>query len=144
MRTKIGRSFVRCIITATCLLVALGNSGTFILCIGEDGHVAIEAAVSDCCESHRVDVTETPFVAFGRSDPQASSDDCGSCVDIPLSVGLTDILSIAKRASLVFVASAPVGPSPVETPQLSDLVFALESFMPTPYFTPLRSIILLI
>ncbi|MHC4464251.1 MAG: hypothetical protein ACYS6W_15725 [Planctomycetota bacterium] len=144
MRPKIGRSFVRCIIAATCLLVALANSGMFILCIGEDGHVAIEAAVSDCCESFGVGVTETPLVAFDRGGPQASTGDCGSCVDIPLSGGLTGALSIAKRANLVLVASAPVSPLPVETTQSSELRSALESFMPTPYFTPLRSIILLI
>jgi hypothetical protein len=142
MRTKIGRSFVCCIITVTCLFVALGNSGMFILCIGEDGHIAIEAAASDCCES--LGVTGTPLVAFDRGSPQASTGDCGSCVDIPLSGGLTGALSITKKASLVFVASASVSPLPVETTQLSELQSAPESFVPIPYFTHLRSIILLI
>ncbi|MHC4639220.1 MAG: hypothetical protein ACYTBV_17215 [Planctomycetota bacterium] len=144
MRAKPEQGSIRFISIAICFLVVIGNSELVVLCVGQDDHVAIEVAGSDCCESLAVCVARTDLTAVDKGGSVASNGDCSSCVDIPLSGGLVDTPGIAKRASLFFLASAPVGPSHVETSQLSELQLGLESFIPTPYFTPLRSIILLI
>jgi hypothetical protein len=144
MRTNLKQAYIRFISIAICILVVISNSQLFVLCIGQDGHVAIEVPGSDCCESVAVGVAKTDLTAVDKGGSVASNGDCSSCVDIPLSGGLADTPGIAKRASLFFLASAPVGLSHVETPQLSELQLAFDRFLPTPYFTPLRSIVLLI
>ncbi|MHC4193094.1 MAG: hypothetical protein ACYSP9_02825 [Planctomycetota bacterium] len=144
MRARPKQASIRFISVAICTFVLISNLQLFVLCIGQDGHVAIEVAGSDCCESLAVGVARTDLTAVDKGESAASNDDCSSCVDIPLSGGLADTPGIAKRASLFFLASAPVSPSHVETPQLSELQVALETSLLTPYFTPLRSIILLI
>jgi hypothetical protein len=144
MRTNLKQAYIRFISIAICTLVVISNSQLFVLCIGQDGHVAIEIPGSDCCESIAVGVAKTDLTAVDKGGSVASNGDCSSCVDIPLSAGLADTPGIAKRASLFFLASAPVGPSHVETPQLSEPQLAFDTFLPNPYFTPLRSIVLLI
>jgi hypothetical protein len=144
MRAKPKQASIRFISIAICIFVLISNLQLFVLCIGQDGHATVEVAGSDCCESLAVGVAKTDLTAIDKGGVVASNGDCSSCVDIPLSSGLADTHSVAKRASLFLLASTSIGPSHVETPQLSEPQLALESFTPTPYFTPLRSIILLI
>jgi hypothetical protein len=61
-----------------------------VLCIGQDGHVAIEASDSRCC-GHLPWVSGIQYahtlVAAGGS---AQDDDCGPCLDIPILSGLAE------------------------------------------------------
>jgi hypothetical protein len=139
---KSRQAYIRCISAVICLLVALANSEAVVLCMGEDGHVAIETVGSSCCESAQIGTSEGHSAVF-VDDSQYAGDDCGSCVDIPLSGGYAGSLNTAKKANLSFAASSPAAPLPA-SPQVSERQLAGKSLELTPFFTPLRSVILLI
>ncbi|MEK7993974.1 MAG: hypothetical protein AAB403_09250, partial [Planctomycetota bacterium] len=69
-------------------MLTFSSSEAMVLCIGQDGHVAIEASDSRCC-GHLPWVSGIQYahtlVATGSS---ARDDDCGTCLDIPISSGL--------------------------------------------------------
>ncbi|MBI5191008.1 MAG: hypothetical protein HZA22_10065 [Nitrospirae bacterium] len=66
------------------MVTACGGMDGYVLCITEDGRVAVEAASGACCD-------DSVFAAGTYTDPatrRASDEDdhhCDSCVDIPLS-----------------------------------------------------------
>jgi hypothetical protein len=125
------------------LLLAFSNSQAVILCIGEDGHIAVEVASSDCCTNPPVGTSKADVTIF-VDDSHSEDDDCGSCVDIPLFAGGAYTLTAAEKENPSHITTAAMGPLPVEAIQTSGLGLVLESFTPTAYFTPLRSVILLI
>jgi hypothetical protein len=141
MRPKLRRLHIRCITGIICLTVLFGNSDVAVLCISQNGHIAIEPARSTCCGHNPAGAAKQDPTAFVQHSHSAHND-CGSCVDIPLSGAFAGTVNIAKKVNLSFVTSTPIGPLPAEITQLSQLRLALKSFIPAPYFTPLRSIIL--
>ena len=97
------------------LLASFGRYGTFVLCFGEDGHVAVEAASAEhCCEP-------APAVPFRSSsgvplEPGSHQTDypCGSCMDIPLpiSVGVEVLPLTESRVLQHHQAVQPCKPFP--------------------------------
>lgn len=64
----------------------LGGAGTFVLCFGQGGHLAIEFAHEG---GH--DHAGNHLEGSGAEHPDSISDDgCNSCFDIPLSAGHAD------------------------------------------------------
>ena len=55
------------------------GSGATVLCLGSNGHVAIEQGIRRCA-----DVTTPSGGMVTNSDVQVDPDGCGSCVDLPL------------------------------------------------------------
>jgi hypothetical protein len=121
------------------------SSEAMVLCIGQDGHVAIEASDSRCC-GHLPLVScfqdAHTLVAAGCS---AQDDDCGACLDIPVSSGLDEAVQAPNEAH----------PDIVSSSFLVDLLLLdyFSSFESNPdlrplvvpsYFPPLGSVILLI
>jgi hypothetical protein len=125
-----------------CLLVVFSNCGVVVLCIGEDGHIAIETAGSGCCGHTLSAISKGDATAF-IEDSSPASEDCGSCVDIPLSGGVAGSVTISKKANAWSSVPTAVSTLPAANPQKSELKPAVKSFELTPFFTPLRSVILL-
>ncbi|MHC4623767.1 MAG: hypothetical protein ACYS4W_07675 [Planctomycetota bacterium] len=142
MRLKPRQTYTRLISAAICVFAVFGNSGEAVLCIGEDGHIAIEVAGNDCCGHSASDVSEIHQTAFA-GDYRSGNDDCGSCVDVPLCVGFSRTIISAKKVNHTPSAPGPASWWTVEPSGLSDLGLVSKSFTPSPYFAPLRSIILL-
>jgi len=74
------------------LLVGFGVTNSFILCIGEDGHVAVETAINDCCNQHPVISTQPANQShtenvISSADHPSDDNHCGSCIDVPLVTG---------------------------------------------------------
>jgi len=99
---KIQSRFVRCCKATTWLtllaylMIGFGITNSFVLCIGEDGHVAVEMISNDCCKgplsisnqtSHQSE-TERQLAA---TNPSSDDDHCGSCIDLPLTTGLSTV-----------------------------------------------------
>ncbi|MHC4575314.1 MAG: hypothetical protein ACYS76_14475 [Planctomycetota bacterium] len=143
MNVKLRQTYIRFIIAAICLPVVVGNSDMVVLCIGEDGHMAVEGVSSNCCGNLPVGVSDRGVPTFVADSSSANSGDCGSCVDIPLSTGVAGSLSMGKKVNLLFPALTAVIPLSAATAQISELKSALKSFELFPFFTPLRSVILL-
>lgn len=95
------------------LVTAGGNMDGFVLCITQDGRVAVEATSGTCCDSavFAVDPSGNP------STREASGEDdhhCDSCVDVPLLTSVlihqsthnaSSQLRVANLASAPFVAA---------------------------------------
>ena len=136
------RAYIQCISVVICLLVALSNCGVVVLCIGGDGHIAIETTGSGCCGHTFSAISKGDATAF-IEDSGPANEDCGSCVDIPLSGGFAGSATISKKANVWSCVTTAVSTLPQADPQMSGLKPAVESFEITPFFSPLRSVILL-
>jgi len=85
-------------------LAALNMSQARVLCLGADGHVAVEPAGHNHCVdgSH----THDHGVAGRRAGDHShvGSDPCGSCIDIPFPDGASDVSQRPKLAAAAVVS----------------------------------------
>ena len=124
------------------LLLTGGGSG-FVLCHGEDGHVAVEVAGGDCCAGLTAGASHRSSVASSEQGLPSKSNNCGSCVDISISIGLATLSKKPNPLNPALLVSTIPTPVDIKSSDFSEYQFDPESFIPNPYFTPLRSIILL-
>jgi hypothetical protein len=83
---------------ATSILVVLliyvfmaGNtSGELALCIGANGHVALEPAIHEHCHNHPHIEQNDPSSMEHEHDGHSESPHCKPCIDIPIFIGPTD------------------------------------------------------
>lgn len=125
------------------LLFAGGGPG-FVLCHGEDGHVAVEVAGGDCCDDLPAGASHRDSVASAEQRLPSKEDNCGSCIDISISIGSATVSKKPNPANSALLALTIPTPADISSSDFSKFQLAPESFIPTPYFTPLRSIILLV
>jgi hypothetical protein len=141
---KLVRKF--CIVCLSVLLsILLAGSGLqgAVLCHGEDGHIAIEAADSICC-SKISDCSSQVCSADSVEKELSSNHDCGACTDIPISVGFATVVKKLCRSNPALPASGIIAFANVYIPGFSEYQLVSEPFALSRFFTPLRSIILLI
>jgi hypothetical protein len=97
--------------TAIVLALAFTGAGDdVVLCLGGDGHVAIESVGPEGC----VEVAETVSHAAAASAISASSSHCGPCVDVALTASSTiAATSAAERtdAAPALISIATPGPA---------------------------------
>ena len=83
--------------TATSILLVLliyvfmaGNtSGELALCIGADGHIALEPVIHEHCHNHP-HIDHDPSSMEHEHDEHVESPHCKPCIDIPIFIGPTD------------------------------------------------------
>lgn len=81
---------IQCLSVPLCLVLMFSSSEAMVLCIGHDGHVAIEASGSRCC-GHLPPISCFPDAhCLIDSAGSAQDDECGPCLDIPISSGLSE------------------------------------------------------
>jgi len=84
--------------TATSILVVLliyvfmaGNiSGELALCIGANGHVALEPVIHEYCHNHPHIEQNDPSSMEHEHDEHLENPHCKPCIDIPIFIGPTD------------------------------------------------------
>ena len=139
--------------TATSILIVLliyifmaGNtSGGIALCIGSNGHVALEPAIHEHCHNRPHIEKNNPSSLGHEHEEHLESAHCKPCIDIPIFIGPTD-----NRVPL-----KPVKPNPdtlvslLEPAAISNFQFILPA-VPCRFFSAtdenrlLRCIILLV
>lgn len=144
MRLKLKQTYIRWLSLIICLSIAISSLGPASLCIGEKGHIAIEALGSKCCQSFATGVYQSGPIGSGHHSLLSDDDDCGSCVDIPLSAGFSATPNNIKKVSSTLLSLATTCPWAVRCYYFSEFQPASEFFIRNHYFTPLRSVILLI
>ena len=83
-----GKAFIRFFFLFICLLMPCNASEGMVLCIGSNGHIALEQNHhNDCHHASSIHSVETPQLAQ-ELDIHAKSPHCESCIDIPVPVGL--------------------------------------------------------
>lgn len=130
------------LMTLLSLIVALNVSQAAVLCIGGDGHIAIELAGHRHCEhgahhdDHNADAPEASVSLCAEDGP------CRPCTDIPLSTGTCEDRigpkpASAKALSWICPPSVPDHRAGDSTPPTATS-FLIEAAYPI----PLRSIVL--
>lgn len=74
-------------VVSICLAIVLSSSGLhgLVLCIGEDGHVALKPARTGECHPHTEDTPYSENLTHTQVDDAAHGKSCGSCIDLELS-----------------------------------------------------------
>ena len=83
------------------------------LCVGMDGHVAVETGENGACGELAAEVGPSS-AAFTAGHGGDSDDHCGPCVDTPLD--LTAIVSVSTAKSASSLTHLPLGYLPSLTP----------------------------
>jgi len=120
-----------------------GGQPGVMLCLGEDGRIAVEAADSGCCAEPHLSHYRATYVASTDGE-LPSENDCGACIDIPISIGSAALVKKPCQADCALPAPAAAALAIVNSIDFSEYQPVPESFAPPPYFAPLRAIILLI
>lgn len=126
-----------CLAIQICCLITGGGLDMAVICHADDGHVAIEPANAEGCTNAPIN-RHTDNHETGLS----AKDDCGDCIDVPLSIGrATTLKKPLKPSAATVIAFAPPsnGASDATVHKLLP-----ELLLPPPYFDPLSSIVLLI
>ncbi|MFB0553262.1 MAG: hypothetical protein ACETWQ_08105 [Phycisphaerae bacterium] len=135
--------FIRWVSVLICGMLMFSSSQMLVLCKGEDGHTAVEIVSSDCCNNLLSGVFREASVTSAK-EQFTSKNKCGACADIPISVGFATAIRKSDQVNPVVPASTTISLVNISSPDFSEYQLVLEPFTPTHYFTPLRSIILLI
>lgn len=117
-----------------------------MLCVGDDGHVAIESAADGACADSSHEIAEAEHCELSSADPHCH---CGPCVDIPLNFELVEsrpsnLESLTPNTESLTLVSVEVG-------SVAFLEMATVTTLPIPPpldFSPtlhsLRTVVLLI
>ncbi|MFQ5771531.1 MAG: hypothetical protein ACE5HX_13415 [bacterium] len=135
--------YKKCIAVFICFLIVGNLAHGTVLCFGSDGRIEIESAFHECCNH--------PVHSYASDKNQLSSEaeheigkHCGPCVDVPISIGLAKISRASKQLNLTFLAPATNVIVATDKLNFSAYNSASNTFVATSYFTPLRTVILLV
>jgi len=140
MQGKCGRIAVLLLLSP---MMTLNASQATTLCVGHDGHVAIELVVDDHCTCEvRTSGTGADHVPAGTAS-SVMDERQQSCTDLSIPIGScgSRTAPVPSKADSSGPATAPAFPSPAAT---GEVEIASPESPPTfiRYYTPLNSIIL--
>jgi len=87
-KKKISTSIV--IVLLIYVFMAGNTSGELSLCIGANGHVALEPAIHEHCHNHSHIEQNDPSSMEHEHGGHLESPHCKPCIDIPIFIGPTD------------------------------------------------------
>ena len=135
--------YKKCFVVLICLLIAGNSAHGTVLCFGADGHTEFESAFHERCDD--------PVHSYASDQNQLSYEaeheigkHCGPCVDVPISIGLAKISRASTQLNPIFPAPATNVIVATDKLNFSICNFASNTFAATSYFTPLRTVILLV
>ena len=135
--------YKKCFVVLICLLIVGNSAQGAVLCFGVDGHIEIESAFHERCDdpahSQPTDQKQLSYQVDHVKDKH-----CKPCVDVPISFGLAKISTVIKQLNSTFPAPAPNVIVLDNKFNLSAYNLASSAFDAASYFTPLRTVILLI
>jgi len=135
--------YKKCIVVFICLLIVGNSTQEVVLCFGEDGHIELESAFHKQCEdpvhSYTSDQNKLHYEAH-----HVEGKHCDPCVDVPISIGLAKISHTPKQLNPTFPVPATNIIVGTDKPNSSAYNFAPNTSVATSYFTPLRTVILLV
>ncbi len=127
-------------------LSLIGNSvyGT-VLCFGADGHVEFESAFHAQCKDH----VHSQSTDHGRHSSEAGHEHdkhchSGQCVDVPIAMDLAKVSQTTEQLNSAFATVVADAIVAVEQSDCPEHLPASNAFTVTSYFTPLRTVILLV
>ncbi len=144
MKLRRRKTHIQFLSGALCLVLMLGSSEATVLCIGQNGHVAIEASDSGCCgHLSRTCCPHDAHCLFAAGS-STQDDDCGACLDIPISSGSADAFQAPNNTPLDLSASTAIDLLPAAHRTLLESHLDLTFLIPLSDFLSSRSTVLLI
>ena len=135
--------YKKCIVVLICLLIVGNPAHRVVLCFGAEGHIEIEPAFHERCDdpvhSQLGDKNQLSFEAGHEKGKH-----CEPCVDVPISIGLAKISHVSKQLNLTLPVPATNVIVAADKFNFSAYNSAPNAFDATSYFTPLRTVILLV
>ncbi len=135
--------YKKCIVVLICLSIVGNLAHGTVLCFGSDGHTELESAFHERCGDPVHSSAPDPKKLSRKAEHEICKH-CGPCVDIPISIGLAKISQTSTKLNPTF--PAPVTNMIVLTDKFDFSAYnsALYTFAATSYFTPLRTVVLLV
>ncbi len=131
------------IVVLICLLIVGNPAHGVVLCFGAEGHIKIEPAFHERCDdpvhSHASDKNQLSYEAGHEKGKH-----CEPCVDVPISLGLAKISHVSKQLNLTLPVAVTNVIVAADKLNFSAYNSAPNTFDAASYFTPLRTVILLV
>ena len=135
--------YKKCVIVILCISIAANLAHWKVLCFGADGHVELENAFHKRCDDP--DHSSAPVQnVFSSKAGHELCNHCGPCIDVPIPNDLVQISNTTQKLNQKFLVQTTY--MLIDTDKLNSSVYNLASntFTDTSYFTPLRTVILLV
>jgi len=145
MTVKIDRKqiYKKCLVVLICLLMFGNLTHGVVLCFDSDGQINIKSAFHERCDDPAHPQSADPKQLSYQSD-HIIDENCEPCVDVPIYIGLVKISHVSKQLNSTF-------PAPVKNVivlankfNLSAYNSASSAFDAASYFTPLRTVIMVV
>ena len=138
-----GHGFDKLLTIALTVLVALNMSQAVVVCVGADGHVAIETAGHDhcACDAH-AHGSSAPSTG-SEDDSHAGSESCEPCTDMPICAGAAEDSFKPSQVSADACMSAHCGMPSASTSPAAEGTLDQELLIPlATFFLPLNTVVL--
>lgn len=126
----------KCVYVVLIFTVVLASGGR-VVCHRADGHVTVKSAFDNCCRGRE---TQNDRANVKSEFLNASPESCGPCIDTPAS---DDLMKPLDAKSSVQISTATLNMIIIEKPVFSSNYSDPISYSVSPFFTPLRTIVLL-
>ncbi len=144
MRLRRRKAHIQFLSGVLCLVLSLSNSEAMVLCIGQNGHVAIEASDSGCCGHLSRACCPHDAHCLLAAGSSTQDDDCGECLDIPISSGSADTFQAPNEVPPDLSGGVAADPLRIARGSLPESHLDLTFLNPLSDFPSLRSTVLLI
>jgi hypothetical protein len=124
-------------------VVVINSAQGTVLCFGADGHIELESAFHEHCD-HAVHFHTSDQNQPSYETSHERCEHCRPCVDVPISFGLAKISPVKKQLNPTFLVPSTNVIVLVENLGSSAYDSISNAFFDTSYFTPLRTVILLV
>jgi hypothetical protein len=129
--------FIKKLIYAILMFAVVFAGSGSVICYGADGHMAVASAFDSCCCEHEKQADRANIKSESLS---TSPDGCGTCIDIPASGNFMKPLDVK---SSVLISAGTLNTITIEKPVFSSIHTNPITYSVSPFFTPLRTIVLL-
>jgi len=137
--------YKQCLIALAGIAFMVSSMQGIVLCNAEDGHVAVEFVSSVCCGNLNTSISSEESTTSRNKAFSSSKENCGPCVDTPISVVLAKNSKKPNPVNLTLIASTAIVPTTITSFDLSEYQSDSELFVSVnPCLASLRTIILLI
>jgi hypothetical protein len=135
--------YKKCIVVLICLLIVGNPAHRVVLCFGAEGHIEIEPAFHERCNdpvhSYASDKNQLSYEAGHEKGKH-----CALCVDVPISLGLAKISHVSKQLNPTLPVPAVNVIVAADRLTFSAYNSVPNTFVASSFFTPLRTVILLV
>ncbi|MCH8120632.1 MAG: hypothetical protein IIC00_13025 [Planctomycetes bacterium] len=121
--------YSHCFMVLAGIVLMLSSSQGMVLCIGEDGYVAVKTLMSsDCCNNLYSSVTREVSTISLEGTFSSGKNNCGPCVDIPIPVQLAGVSKKPNPVNPALQVSATIIPVAVSSCDFSGYQIRPELF----------------